>query len=195
MTVRPQPRASVTTHLQNSSLLIRATSQTAAARAVASLAPESPNAGRRTVTEPCGRAAGQHGSGFPSAQQLPTSLRRSRPSDHGDVLGQLGAAAFPGCIHHDVCEDAFPPHPGEVSPVSGKSLVSQQDPCPPLPPWQDRRKRAWMGATGGESQNHRMVGVGRDLYGSPSPTLLLKQGHLQQAAQDKDPRSYGSCNS
>ena len=34
-----------------------------------------------------------------------------------------------------------------------------------------------------ESQNHRMVGVGRDLCGSSSPTLLPKQGHLQQAAQ------------
>jgi len=33
-----------------------------------------------------------------------------------------------------------------------------------------------------ESQNHRIVGVGRDLCGSSSPTLLLKQGHLQQAA-------------
>jgi len=29
-----------------------------------------------------------------------------------------------------------------------------------------------------------MVGVGRDLCGSFSPTLLPKQGHLQQAAQD-----------
>ena len=28
-------------------------------------------------------------------------------------------------------------------------------------------------------ENHRMVGVGRDLCGSPSPTLLPKQGHLQ----------------
>jgi len=35
-----------------------------------------------------------------------------------------------------------------------------------------------------ESQNHRMVGVGRDLCGSSSPTPLPKQGHLQQAAQD-----------
>jgi len=35
-----------------------------------------------------------------------------------------------------------------------------------------------------ESQNHRIVGVGRDLCGSSSPTLLPKQGHLQQAAQD-----------
>ena len=34
------------------------------------------------------------------------------------------------------------------------------------------------------SQNHRMAGVGRALCGSSSPTLLLKQGHLQQAAQD-----------
>jgi len=29
-----------------------------------------------------------------------------------------------------------------------------------------------------------MFGVGRDLCGSSSPTLLPKQGHLQQAAQD-----------
>ena len=35
-----------------------------------------------------------------------------------------------------------------------------------------------------ESQNHRIVGVGRDLCGSSSPTPLLKQGHLKQAAQD-----------
>jgi len=32
--------------------------------------------------------------------------------------------------------------------------------------------------------NHRMVGVGRDLCGSSGPTLLPKQGHLQQAAED-----------
>jgi len=35
-----------------------------------------------------------------------------------------------------------------------------------------------------ESQNHRIFGVGRDLCRSSSPTPLLKQGHLQQAAQD-----------
>jgi len=29
-----------------------------------------------------------------------------------------------------------------------------------------------------------MFGVGWDLYGSSSPTLLPKQGHLQQAAED-----------
>ena len=29
-----------------------------------------------------------------------------------------------------------------------------------------------------------MFGVGRDLCGSSSPTLLLKQGHPEQAAQD-----------
>jgi len=29
-----------------------------------------------------------------------------------------------------------------------------------------------------------MVGVGRDLCGSSSPTPLLKQGHLEQVAQD-----------
>ena len=33
-----------------------------------------------------------------------------------------------------------------------------------------------------ESQNHRMAGVGRDLCGSSSPTLLPKQGHPEQAA-------------
>jgi len=33
------------------------------------------------------------------------------------------------------------------------------------------------------SQNHRMVGVGRDLCGSSSPTPA-EEGHLQQAAQD-----------
>ena len=32
-----------------------------------------------------------------------------------------------------------------------------------------------------ESQNHRMVGDGRDLCGSSSPTPLPKQGHLEQA--------------
>jgi len=32
--------------------------------------------------------------------------------------------------------------------------------------------------------NHRMVGAGKDLWGSPIPTSLPKQGHLQQAAQD-----------
>jgi len=35
-----------------------------------------------------------------------------------------------------------------------------------------------------KKSGHRMVGVGRDLCGSSSPTLLPKQGHLQQAAQD-----------
>jgi len=29
-----------------------------------------------------------------------------------------------------------------------------------------------------------MVGVGRDLCGSSSPTALLKQGHPEQAAED-----------
>jgi len=36
-----------------------------------------------------------------------------------------------------------------------------------------------------ESQNHRMVGVGRDLCGTSSPTPLSKQGHLEQAAEEK----------
>ena len=35
-----------------------------------------------------------------------------------------------------------------------------------------------------ESQNHGMVGVGRDLCGSSSPIPLPKQSHPEQAAQD-----------
>jgi len=46
----------------------------------------------------------------------------------------------------------------------------------------DTRAKSYMKVT--ESQNHRMVGVGRDFCGSSSPTLLPKQGHLQQAAED-----------
>ena len=37
---------------------------------------------------------------------------------------------------------------------------------------------------GYEPCDNRMVGVGRDLCGSSSPTPLPKQGHLEQAAQD-----------
>ena len=35
-----------------------------------------------------------------------------------------------------------------------------------------------------ESQNHRMVGVGRDLCGSSSPTLLPKQGCHHPSRQE-----------
>jgi len=35
-----------------------------------------------------------------------------------------------------------------------------------------------------ESQNHRMVGIGRDICGWSSPTPLLKQGCLEQAAHE-----------
>ena len=35
-----------------------------------------------------------------------------------------------------------------------------------------------------ESQNQRMFGVGRELWGSSCPTPLAKQGHPEQAAQD-----------
>jgi len=34
-----------------------------------------------------------------------------------------------------------------------------------------------------KTQNHRMVGVGRDLCGSSSVHALLKQVHLEQVAQ------------
>jgi len=45
-------------------------------------------------------------------------------------------------------------------------------------------RRYCYGSPSPHSQNHRMLGVGRDLWGSYSPTPLPKQGHLQQAAQD-----------
>ena len=34
------------------------------------------------------------------------------------------------------------------------------------------------------SQNHRIVDIGRDLWGPSSPTPMPKQGHLEQDAQD-----------
>ena len=36
-----------------------------------------------------------------------------------------------------------------------------------------------------ESQNHRLLGAERDLCGSSDPTPLPKQGHPEQAAQDR----------
>jgi len=47
-----------------------------------------------------------------------------------------------------------------------------------------RKKKKTCRVNKDESQNHRMVGVGRDLWGSPSPTLLPKQGLLEQVAQE-----------
>uniref|UniRef100_A0A8B9Q4U4 Transmembrane protein 19 n=1 Tax=Apteryx owenii TaxID=8824 RepID=A0A8B9Q4U4_APTOW len=43
-------------------------------------------------------------------------------------------------------------------------------------------KRDWRSPA--HSQNHRTVEFGRDLWRSSSPTLLLKQGHLEHVAQD-----------
>ena len=49
--------------------------------------------------------------------------------------------------------------------------------------------------TNGILQNHRMVGVGRDLCGSSSPTPLPKQGRLQQVMEDKGKDNYRKpCN-
>jgi len=54
-----------------------------------------------------------------------------------------------------------------------------------------RRPEEWLSfpyrekdITESESQKPSMVGIGRDLCGSSSPTPLPKQGHLEQAAQD-----------
>ena len=37
---------------------------------------------------------------------------------------------------------------------------------------------------GARFSHHRTAGIGRDLWRSPCPTPLPKQGHLEQAAQD-----------
>ena len=60
--------------------------------------------------------------------------------------------------------------------------ASHEPPALPGSSWVGTQQRCSGNFT--ESQNHRIVGAGRDLCGSSSPTLLLKQGHLQQAAQD-----------
>ncbi|KAM6343523.1 zinc transporter 7 isoform 5-T9 [Alca torda] len=40
------------------------------------------------------------------------------------------------------------------------------------------------------SQNHRMVGIGKDLWRSCSPNPLPEQGHLEQAAQERIQRGF-----
>ena len=54
--------------------------------------------------------------------------------------------------------------------------------------WGSKQQRPGVGHTEQPehlgSQNHRILGVGRDLWGSSSPTDLPQQGHLEQAAQD-----------
>ena len=42
----------------------------------------------------------------------------------------------------------------------------------------------WVSRGWGQTLFSGEQGVGRDLCGSSSPTPLLKQGHLQQAAED-----------
>ena len=49
----------------------------------------------------------------------------------------------------------------------------------------ETRGRLKVAASRQRERNHRTVGVGRGLCGSSSPTLLPKQAHLQQAAQDR----------
>ena len=51
------------------------------------------------------------------------------------------------------------------------------------PPW--RGSLSYFPLLSHQPQNHRMFEVGRDLCGSSGPTLLPKQGHLQQAAEDR----------
>ena len=118
-TVRSQLTASGTTCPLKGRLLIWSTSQTTAICTVANLDLKSPDAGCQIVRDPCLRdtvlRSGQHGSSFPSAQQLPVYFPCFRQSDDSDVLVKRRAVAFLVCIYHDispdVCKDAFPSHP------------------------------------------------------------------------------------
>ena len=64
------------------------------------------------------------------------------------------------CLHSGVA------HRPQPTPRSTSTRCCAAQPGPPL-------------SLVTESQNHRIVGVGRDLCGSSSPTPLPKQGHLQ----------------
>jgi len=68
-----------------------------------------------------------------------------------------------------------------IAPFSEQSSTCPDRGLPAEGPW-----KLLLGWTlQNRSQNHRMLGVGRNLCGSSSPTPLPKQGHLQQAAQDR----------
>ena len=71
-----------------------------------------------------------------------------------------------------------------LSPRKTLALVLSSKHSPPGAGWTQfsqvqNCERAPDGIARVKSQNHRMVGVGRDLCGSSRPTLLPKQGHLQ----------------
>jgi len=120
----------------------------------------------------CRRA--QNACGVPSGQGKPGRAMAS----HHRVPGCRGK--LPGWL--PLLLLAPSPRPQLLPCLRGARLLSHptllHSPLliPPLP--------GTPGVTGIESQNHRTVGVGRDLCGSPSPTLPLKQGHLQQAVED-----------
>jgi len=65
----------------------------------------------------------------------------------------------------------------QITYSAGKGKPLQSDIFRPCPNFYSELRSNYL-------QNHRMVGVGKDLHGSSSPTSLPKQGHLQQAAQD-----------
>ena len=69
---------------------------------------------------------------------------------------------------------------GKVCPVRGTAEVS----LTPSARQQDGLPGADAAGQAPSPQNHRIVGVGRDLWGSSGPTPLPRQGHPEQAAQD-----------
>ena len=81
------------------------------------------------------------------------------------------------CLLSHICK-AFHSHPEVPEHWPTLSIILGQRLLCNVPGSWAAVKHAW-------SQNDRMVGVGRDLCGSSGPNPLPKQGHLQQAAQDR----------
>ena len=120
--------------------------------------------------------AGRKGCALPDcARTAPGMPRGSPPSvprwDRAGAQGQFSRKA------------AAQPESGVNQTPAEKPKVRERC-APEVTQRESRLVRGWIRNARGESQNHRIVGVGRDLCGSSSPTLLPKQGHLQQAAQD-----------
>ena len=104
---------------------------------------------------------------------IPMTLQFSQGSEHVDLflLSTMTWIWPPGRGTQHVCWDQLDFQAAGKSSTSAVSSMA----------WETAPHRA-SGDT--ESQNHRMVGVGRDLCGSYSPTPLPKLSHLEQAAQD-----------
>jgi len=81
------------------------------------------------------------------------------------VTSRLREVVLPLCSHETP--------PGVLRPALGFPVRERHEPVGVGP--EEGHENGLRAGT----QNHRMAGVGRDLCGSSSPTLLPKQGHLQ----------------